>query len=210
MMNLNGLGNLRTRPATHEDLPQIEAFIALSMRVLAGRDYSHEQVESAILYLMGVDSRLIDDGTYTVAVIDGDVVAAGGWSKRQALYGRGDASTPAADPCWLDPKRDAARLRALFVHPNWARHGLGRLLVRLAEYGARDHGFRSMELVATLTGHGLYEACGYRAIKPVEITLPDAVLFPGIMMRKSLLPNLARQALTVTRQTATGLHPMIR
>ena len=82
--------------------------------------------------------------------------------------------------------------------------------MRLAEYGARDHGFRSMELVATLTGYGLYEACGYRAVKAVELTLPDSVLFPGIMMRKSLLPNLARQALTVSRQTATGLHPIVR
>ena len=117
MMNLNGLGNLRTRPATQHDLPQIEALIAMSMRVLGGHDYTHEQIESALVYLMGVDSRLIDDGTYLVAVNDGDIVAAGGWSRRQALYGRGDALTP-EDPCWLDPKQDAARLRALFVHPN--------------------------------------------------------------------------------------------
>lgn len=209
-MKLNGLSNLRTRPATYHDLPQIEALIAGSMRVLGGRDYSHEQIESALIYLLGVDPRLIDDGTYTVAEIDSEIVAAGGWSRRQALYGRGDASTPGEDPCWLDPKRDAARLRALFVHPSWARHGLGRLLVRLAEYGARDQGFRSMELVATHTGLGLYQASGYRVIKPVEITLPDGVLFQGTMMRKSLLPGLARRTLTASRQTTTGLYRMVR
>ena len=209
MMNLNGLGNLHTRAATLQDLPQIEGLIALSMRVLGGRDYSFEQIESALIYLVGADPHLIEDSTYTVAVIDGTIVAAGGWSMRQALYGRGDGDT-SLEACRLNPKHDPARLRALFVHPNWSRRGLGRLLIQLAEYGARDHGFRSMELVATLTGLSLYEACGYRAIKPVEITLPDAVLFPGVMMRKSLLPGYAREALAVARQTATGLYPISR
>ena len=209
MMNLNGLRNLRTRPATRHDLPQLEALVAQSMHVLAGRDYSVEQVESALIYLMGVDARLIDDGTYTVAELDGTIIAGGGWSRRQAMYGRGDASY-SAESCLLDPRREPARLRALFVHPTWARRGLGRLFVNMAEYSARDHGFRAMELVATHTGQPLYESCGYRAVKPVDITLPDGVLFPGVQMRKSLAPRIITQSIPARRRTATGLYHQIR
>jgi GNAT superfamily N-acetyltransferase len=205
-MDLTGIHNLRTRPAMLSDLPKLEALISQSMHVLAGRDYSGEQIESALLYLMGVDKRLIDDGTYLVAELDGEIIASGGWSKRQSLYGRGDAYMP-DDACLLRPGFDAARLRALFVHPNWARRGLGRLLVHVAEYGARDHGFRSMELLSTRTGVALYESLGYRAIKPVDITLPDGVVFTGILMRKSLV--LGGRTLAARRQTITGLFQRI-
>lgn len=208
-MNITGFPNLKTRPATLHDLPQIEALIEQSMHVLAGRDYSFEQIESALRYLMGIDPRIINDGTYLVAEVDGKVVGAGGWSMRQALYGRGDTARN-EDPCLLNPAREPSRLRALFVHPGWARRGIGKMLVHLAEYNARDYGFRAMELVSTLTGRALYEATGYRAIKQVEITLPDGVLFPGISMRKSLVSTLGLRPVSMRRKTTTGLYQQIR
>lgn len=208
-MNLNGIHNLRTRPASYSDLPRIESLISQSMHVLAGRDYSVEQIDSALLYLKGIDLRLIEDGTYLVAELEGEIIAGGGWSRRQAMYGRGDAYIH-DESQMLRPGFDAARLRALFVHPNWARRGLGRMLVNTAEYSARDYGFRSMELVSTLTGEGLYEACGFRAIKPVDITLPDGVVFPATLMRKSLVRGMGTRSVVARRQTSTGLHRRIR
>lgn len=209
MMDLSDIRNLRPRPANNADMPQLQALIKMSMHVLAGRDYSQEQIESALLYLMGVDPHLIEDGTYTVAELDGEIVAAGGWSRRQALYGRGDAVIP-TEPALLRPGFESARLRALFVHPRWARRGLGRLLVKLAEYAAREQGFRNMELVATLTAVPLYQACGYRQVKAVDITLPDGILFPGVLMRKSLTHGLGIRPLGQHRKTATGGYYQVR
>jgi GNAT superfamily N-acetyltransferase len=110
---------------------------------------------------MGLDTQLVDDGTYFVVEQDGAVAGCGGWSRRATLYG-GDRS-PGRDAALLDPARDAARVRAMYTHPAFARRGVGRLILSLCEAAARAEGFMRVELVATLAGEPLYRACGYQA-----------------------------------------------
>lgn len=111
--------------------------------------------------IMGLDTQLVDDGTYFVVEQDGAVAGCGGWSRRATLYG-GDRS-PGRDAALLDPARDAARVRAMYTHPAFARRGVGRLILSLCEAAARAEGFMRVELVATLAGEPLYRACGYQA-----------------------------------------------
>src|SRR3712207_5085980 len=114
------------RHATDADLPALRALIAASVRGLSAGYYTPEQAESALVHVFGPDTQLIADGTYYVAEADGALVAAGGWSRRRTLYG-GDQTKAGADPL-LDPATEPARIRAFFVHPAWARRGLGRAL----------------------------------------------------------------------------------
>lgn len=111
--------------------------------------------------IMGLDTQLVDDGTYFVVEQDGAMAGCGGWSRRATLYG-GDRS-PGRDAALLDPARDAARVRAMYTHPAFARRGVGRLILSLCEAAARAEGFMRVELVATLAGEPLYRACGYQA-----------------------------------------------
>ena len=134
--------------------------------------------------IMGLDTQLIDDGTYFVVESTGELAGCGGWSRRATLYG-GD-HTPGRSAALLDPARDAARTRAMYTHPRHARKGVGRLILSLCEQAARAEGFTRMELMATLSGEPLYTACGYR---PVERILDDrgGVPVPLIRMTKSLV-----------------------
>ncbi|MDQ2869423.1 MAG: GNAT family N-acetyltransferase [Acidobacteriota bacterium] len=151
---------------------------------LGAVEYSPRQLASALTHIFGVDTRLIEDGTYFVIEEEGRPVACGGWSRRRTLYG-GDQSAGRSDE-WLDPAADPARIRAFFVHPDRARRGYGRLLLEFCEAAARAEGFESMELMATLSGVPLYERCGYTRVESVEVELPDGVLFPLIRMSKTL------------------------
>ncbi len=170
------------RPAAAADLPAIGALIAESVRGLSDGYYSAAQVESGLRHLFGADSQLVRDGTYFVVDGDGALAAAGGWSGRRTLYG-GDQHK-GADDAALDPAVDAARIRAFFVHPAWARRGLGRLLFERCRAEARAAGFRRLELLATLPGVPLYAALGFTPGARVTVTLPDGAALDGFVMTR--------------------------
>ena len=172
------------RLATAEDLPALQELIPLSARELSRGFYSPEQIESAIRFVFGPDSRLIADQTYFVAETDGRLVACGGWSRRRTLYG-GDQMKAESDPP-LDPRTEAARIRAFFVHPAFARQGLAAAILRACMDAARAAGFRRLELAATLPGVPLYEAFGFEARERLEAPLPNGVLLPIIRMERGL------------------------
>jgi GNAT superfamily N-acetyltransferase len=117
---------------------------------------------------MGLDTQLVDDGTYFIVEADGEFAGCGGWSRRATLYG-GDQS-PGRSAALLDPATDAARVRAMYTHPAHTRKGVGRLILSLCEYAARAEGFKRVDLMATLAGEPLYRACGY---EPVERVVDD-------------------------------------
>jgi GNAT superfamily N-acetyltransferase len=153
------MGDVAFRKAGLGDIPALRALIELSARALGRDDYSSEQIEAALAGAWGVDTQLIHDGCYFVGENAGVAVACGGWSWRKTLFG-GDTQVGRQSEA-LDPAHDAARIRAFFVHPQWARRGLGRALLELCEREVRAAGFASAALVATLPGERLYRACGY-------------------------------------------------
>lgn len=171
------------RRARIEDAPALAELIARSARGLSLGDYSARQVEAALKGAFGVDTGLIADGTYFLAEHAGEPIACGGWSRRKALFG-GDAYHGASAEM-LDPATAPARIRAFFVHPDWARRGLGRALLQLCETEAQAAGFRALELMATRPGLKLYREAGYAAGEPVIYDL-DGVGIDFIPMRKAL------------------------
>jgi len=173
------------RKATVADVPVLERIIAASARGLSREDYSEAQIETALQGVFGVDSELIRDGTYFVAEAAGAIVACGGWSRRKTLFGGDRGRSPLADPL-LDPKRDAARIRAFFVHPACARQGVGRLLMSACERAAAEAGFRAMELVATLAGEPLYAAFAFCAVERYDVALANGLSLPVVRMAKAL------------------------
>jgi GNAT superfamily N-acetyltransferase len=173
------------RLATPADAPALRSLIELSARELQRGDYTSPQIEAALRSAYGVDSQLIADATYFVAEADGLPVACGGWSFRRTLFG-GDAQ-PGRQADRLDPAREAARIRAFFVHPAWSRRGLGRALLARCEAEARAAGFTAAELMATLAGVRLYAALGYVPADPQAIPLPDGPTITFVPMRKSPL-----------------------
>ena len=177
------------RLATEDDAPALRTLIPLAARALSVGYYTDRQVESMIRHAIGVDSQLIADGTYYVAVadMDGQIVGCGGWSRRETLYG-GDQMKETADPL-LDPATEAARIRAFFVHPDHARRGIGRQFIEACEAAARQAGFSRMELGATLPGEPLYAALGYVVTDRFEIALPEGELLPYAHMVKTLGPD---------------------
>jgi GNAT superfamily N-acetyltransferase len=176
--------SITTRLAAFEDIPLLNELIASSVRGLSTGYYTPSQIESAIKYVFGVDTQLVNDGTYYIAQIDNIVVGCGGWSKRNTLYG-GDQHKEIEDPL-LDPEHDAARIRAFFVHPDYARQGIGRHIINVCETAAKNNGFNSFELGATLPGVPLYAAMGYEAIERIDAPLPDGEVLGIVKMRKVL------------------------
>lgn len=176
---------IEIRQATSDDIPALKRLIARSARGLSEDYYSSDQVEGAITHIFGVDSQLIVDGTYYVAVAEGHIVGCGGWSKRKTLYG-GDQTKAGVD-LLLDPATEPARIRAFFVHPDWARRGIGKRIIEVCEESASRAGFREIELAATLPGEPLYRACGYEVAERFEIDLPEGVTLPLARMRKELV-----------------------
>jgi GNAT superfamily N-acetyltransferase len=174
----------RLRLAVASDIPAIRALIGHSVRALSTSDYSPAQIDTSLRHVFGVDSQLISDGTYYVIDGDASLAAAGGWSARQTLYG-GDQSKDGAD-LTIDPARSPARIRAFFVHPDWARRGLARRIYSACEDAARARGFRRFELVATLPGVPLYRALGFTDIEPVDVPLPDGLVLPCLRMHRPI------------------------
>jgi GNAT superfamily N-acetyltransferase len=174
----------RLRLAREPDIPALEVLIPLSVRSLQAAHYSAAQMEAALGPVFGVDRLLICDGTYFVVEQGGVILGCGGWSRRVSLFG-GDGGR-AGEDALLDPARDAARLRAFFVHPAWARRGIGRRIMRACEEAIVEAGFRTVEIVATLAGEPLYAAFHYAVVERCEIGLRGGLHLPVVRMRKSL------------------------
>lgn len=174
---------LTYRLAQRDDLEALKALMdeAISKNQKAFLDESQITSSRAI---MGLDTQLIDDGTYFIVEADGQLAGCGGWSHRATMYG-GD-QTPGRSATLLDPTKDAARIRAMYTHPNQTRKGIGRLIISLCEEAAKAEGFTKMELVATLSGEPLYRACGF---EPYEEIVDDrgGAGVPLLRMRKSLV-----------------------
>jgi len=171
------------RKARLDDRAAIAELIAASARGLGRDDYTEEQIESAIeTGVFGVDTQLIADGTFYVAEVDGRMIGCGGWSRRRTLFGGDRFAGREAEE--LDPRRDAAKIRAFFVKPEWARRGIGKAILQRCESDARAHGFESMELMATLPGRKLYEAEGYVAEEEVAYAMDDGVSIELVRMIK--------------------------
>jgi GNAT superfamily N-acetyltransferase len=171
------------RKATLDDLPILQQLIARSIRALGAGDYSQEQIEAALRGAFGVDSGLIRDETYFVAVsTTGEIVACGGWSRRRTLFGSDERAD--RDESDLDPRTDAAKIRAFFVDPAHARRGIGRALLERSETEAAKAGFRVFELMATLPGARLYEKFGYQAGEAVAYPLPGGLTIRFVPMTK--------------------------
>ena len=180
--------NVHLRTAVAADIPHLQKVIEASVRGLQAEDYSPAQIEGALWSVYGVDSQLIADGTYFVAEIaEGPsvrIVACGGWSKRKTLYG-GDQYSGREDSL-LDPARDAAKIRAFFVHPDFARQGIGRLILEACECAAIAAGFRRLEMGATLSGVAFYRAKGYVEIEKQSVPLGNGEQLPIVRMDKEI------------------------
>lgn len=175
--------SVRIRPATMDDLPALRALVTLSINTLQSDVLKPEQV-AASHAVMGLDTQLIRDGTYLVAERHGVIAGCGGWSRRATLYG-GDHSAALRDPALLDPATDAARIRAMYTHPDHVRQGIGRAILAACENAAVAAGFASVELMATLSGQRLYATQGYEAVAVVE-AMGNGVAVPMVRMRKEL------------------------
>jgi GNAT superfamily N-acetyltransferase len=178
--------------ATVADVPALANLIADSVRGLQAADYTPEQIEGALATVFTIDSQLIADGTYFVVEHeDGSFAACGGWSYRKTLYG-GDAQVEKAEPAPLDPVVDAAKVRAIFVGPRFARQGLGTLLLKEAEAAAMAAGFRRFEMGSTLTGVALYGRRGYREIERVMVPVGEGQSIEVVRMQKIAAVSFAQ------------------
>lgn len=173
----------RLRKAIADDLSALEALIARSARELSAHDYTPQQIEGALRGAFGVDTQLIRDGTYFVVEAETGIVGCGGWSRRRTLFG-GDAHDQ-RDAAELDPRVDAARIRAFFVDPAHARKGIGKAILEHCEAEARARGFSRFELMATLPGVRLYQAYGYVPGEPFQHPVGPGLTIEFVPMSKS-------------------------
>jgi len=175
---------LTHRLAVAADLPALRTVMDRAIAELQ-KDFLDPARIAASRAVMGLDTQLVADGTYFLVEAEGRIAGCGGWSRRATLYG-GDHSTDLRDPALLDPVIDAARIRAMYTDPDFARRGVGRLVISLCEDAARAAGFARAELMATLAGEPLYRACGYTAIEPATAKA-DGIAVPLIRMGKPLV-----------------------
>ncbi len=176
---------LTLRTAVPADIPALTALIAASVRVLQAPDYTESQREGALASVYGVDTQLIADRTYFVAEVEGTIVACGGWSKRKTLFGADHCA--GREDSLLDPSRDAAKIRAFFVHPGWVRRGIGTRVLEACESAALTAGFKRFEMGATLTGVALYKARGYREVEEIGVPLGNGEMLRIVRMEKLYL-----------------------
>ena len=178
------MAELRHRLATQADVPALTRLMARAIAELQRGFLDAAQI-AASASVMGMDTQLIDDGTYFVIETGGEIAGCGGWSRRATLFG-GDHSA-GRDAALLDPARDPARVRAMYTAPEFARRGVGRLILKLCEDAAAREGFGRVELAATLAGEPLYRACGYEVIEPFEADTPECVRVPLKRMGKAIV-----------------------
>jgi GNAT superfamily N-acetyltransferase len=172
------------RLAGRDDMPAIDALMKASIRELFPAFYDERQTKSSVAHIGHVDAMLIDDRTYFVVEARGEIVACGGWSRRDKLF---TGSTDQEDKArQLDPATEAARVRAMFVRGDWTRRGIGTRILAAAEEAARAEGFRRLELMATLPGYQLYARHGFVERWRGPVALPDGVEIEGVEMEKSL------------------------
>lgn len=178
------MGKFRLRVATTDDVEEIRRLIDASVRGLQAGDYSTTQIDGALATVFTVDSRLIADGTYFVAFDEsGELAGCGGWSFRKTLYG-GDHQVERIAPEKLDPAVDAAKVRAIFVHPKFARMGLGSLILAAVEGAAAEQGFRRFEMGSTLTGVALYALRGYQEVERRRVPVGNGETIEVVRMIK--------------------------
>jgi GNAT superfamily N-acetyltransferase len=176
------------RQATAMDVSALHSLIELSVRGLQKDDYTPAQIEGALGHALGLDTQLIEDRTYFVAEASeqgGMIVACGGWSNRRTLFGSDRG--PNRENAFLDPKTDAAKIRAIFVHPQWARKGLGTLILEHCEAAAQRAGFGTVEMGSTLTGVALYTLKGYVPLEQVAVPLPNGETLAVVHMVKRFI-----------------------
>lgn len=181
--------DIRIRKACTADIPALRQVIEASVRGLQARDYSPRQIELALKNLYGVDTQLIADGTYFAAEAAAEgaearIVGCGGWSRRRTLFG-GDQWRTRQDDL-LDPQRDAAKIRAFFVRPEWVRRGIGTMILDACEAAATAAGFKRLEMGATLSGVPFYRARGYTPLESVEAPLGEGESLPIVRMVKEI------------------------
>jgi GNAT superfamily N-acetyltransferase len=178
------------RLAHEDDIAALHALIEASVRGLEMGDYTPAQIDGALGTVLGLDTQLIRDRTYFIAeILDPDptlpnLAGCGGWSKRKTLFGADQA--PGREPELLDPATDAAKVRAIFVHPGFARRGLGSLILAHVESEAAGAGFRRLEMGSTLTGVQLYRLRGYIEVERIAVPLPNGETLPVVKMAKAL------------------------
>ncbi|MBY0503201.1 MAG: GNAT family N-acetyltransferase [Bryobacteraceae bacterium] len=173
---------MRIRLARLDEAPALRSLIDASVRALQANDYTPAQMEGALGTVLGLDTQLIADGTYFVVEVEGQIAACGGWSRRRTLFGSDHG--PGREDAFLDPTQDAAKIRAFFVHPDYARRGIGTQLLAASEQAARNAGFTRFEMGATLTGVPLSTLRGYRAVERVEVPLKNGEFLGVVKMVK--------------------------
>jgi GNAT superfamily N-acetyltransferase len=178
---------LSLRLATNADVPALHQLIELSVRTLQRNDYTPEQIEGALGTVLGLDTQLVADGTYFIAEARAAcariLAGCGGWSKRKTLFGSDHAQV--REPELLNPATDAAKIRAFFIHPDFARRGIGTTILEACESAARSAGFGRFEMGATLTGVPLYLARGYHILDRIEVPLGNGLALAVVRMSKS-------------------------
>jgi GNAT superfamily N-acetyltransferase len=172
------------RVASAENRGAIDALMKESAAAHFPRFYSEPECTSAVRFIAEVDPMLLDDGTYYVLETGGEIVACGGWSRRDRLYTGSGGSE--GDARLLDPSTEAARVRAMFVRDDWSRRGLGRRILERCEADSRAEGFRELALMSTLPGLPLYLSYGFEKLDDVAIPLPDGLTVAGATMRKAI------------------------
>ncbi len=173
------------RKATDADAEQLAELIRDSVRGLAPDFYNQQQIDLSISTVFGIDTDLIADGTYFVAEIDGELAGCGGWSMRKTLYGA-SIYAESRDPELLDPKTEAAKIRAFFVHPRAARRGVGTALLEMCEREILENGFSVAEMMSTMPGVPLYAAKGYTGSEHVEVPVGNGITITCVRMSKDL------------------------
>lgn len=184
MRSINAARDAVLRLGAIEDAPAIDALMKASGAAIFPRFYPERQASSAVEHVAQVDPVLLADGTFFVLEAEGELVGCGGWSRRNRLYTGSGESTD--DGRLLDPATEPAKVRAMFVHADWTRRGLGRRILEGCEAAARREGFRRLALMATLPGLPLYEAYGFVPLEKLEIVLEDGVRLTCVSMEKPI------------------------
>ncbi|HXJ00285.1 MAG TPA: GNAT family N-acetyltransferase [Micropepsaceae bacterium] len=177
------MSDLTHRLATPDDVQRLTALMNAAISELLKPFLTADEI-TASFSVMGLDTRLIEDGTYFVIESDGSLAGCGGWSRRATLFG--GSHSAGRNDALLDPRTDSARVRAMYTHPAFVRRGVGRLILQLCERAAAGEGFRHAELAATLAGEPLYRACGYSEIERFETDTPSGIRVPLIRMGKPI------------------------
>jgi GNAT superfamily N-acetyltransferase len=176
---------LRLRLATPADAEAIQALMTASVETIFPAFYDAEQTASAVRYIGLLDLALVEDGTYfVIEAPDGSLAACGGWSRRDKLFT--GAAVSGAEARLLDPALEPARVRAMFVHGDWTRRGLGTRILEACEDAARAEGFTALALMATLPGLALYRSWHFGDEQPQDVVLPDGVALRGVAMSRRI------------------------